>query len=106
MMNRRTYLQGLGALAGLCSFGVVGQVPYPSRPIHLIVPFTPGGSSDILGRAIAKALNEAWHQPVIVENKPGAGGAIGGEAAAKATPDGYTLFIGHIGTLAVNPTLY
>ncbi len=105
-MERRRALQGLAALAGLSAFGAAGQAPYPSKPIHLIVPFTPGGSSDILGRAIAKALNEAWHQPVIVENKPGAGGAIGGEAAAKAAPDGYTLFMGHIGTLAVNPTLY
>ena len=103
-------LQGLAALAGLRALavetGVQAQAAYPTRPIRMIVPFTPGGSTDILGRAIGQALNDAWRQPVIIENKPGAGGAIGAEAAAKAAPDGYTLFMGHIGTLAVNPTLY
>ena len=79
---------------------------YPSKPIRLIVPFTPGGSTDILGRAVAQALADAWGQQVLVDNKPGAGGTIGCEAAAKAPPDGYTLLMGHIGTLAVNPGLY
>jgi len=109
-MHRRAMLQGLAALAGLRALavetGVQAQAAYPTRPIRMIVPFTPGGSTDILGRAIGQALNDAWRQPVIIENKPGAGGAIGAEAAAKAAPDGYTLFMGHIGTLAVNPTLY
>jgi len=70
------------------------------------VPFTPGGSTDILARSLGQALTGAWHQQVIVDNKPGAGGSIGAEAAAKSPADGYTLFMGHIGTLAVNPTLY
>jgi tripartite-type tricarboxylate transporter receptor subunit TctC len=109
-MDRRTVLKGFAALAGLRGFAVetevAAQAAYPTRAIRLIVPFTPGGSTDILGRAIGQALTEAWRQQVIIENKPGAGGAIGAEAAAKAAPDGYTLFMGHIGTLAVNPTLY
>jgi len=99
-------LKGIAALAAMRAIGVHAQAAYPTKPIHLIVPFTPGGSTDILGRAIGQALTESWRQPVIIENKPGAGGAIGAEAAAKAAPDGYTLFMGHIGTLAVNPTLY
>ena len=105
-MNRRTLLKGLAAIAGLRAIAAGAQTTYPNKPIRIIVPFTPGGSSDILGRAIGKALGEAWQQPVIVENKPGAGGAIGADAGAKAAPDGYTLLMGHIGTLAVNPTLY
>jgi tripartite-type tricarboxylate transporter receptor subunit TctC len=79
---------------------------YPSKPIHLVVPFTPGGSTDILARAIGLELSKAWGQPVIIDNVPGAGGSIGADKAAKAAPDGYTLLMGHIGTLAVNPSLY
>ena len=79
---------------------------YPTKPVHLIVPFTPGGSTDILARAVADSLSAAWSQPVVIDNKPGAGGTIGAVAAAKSAPDGYTLFMGHIGTLAVNPSLY
>ena len=79
---------------------------YPSRPIRMVVPFTPGGSTDILARAIAQELAKAWSASVVVENVPGAGGAIGAERVAKAAPDGHTLLMGHIGTLAVNPSLY
>ena len=80
--------------------------PYPVKPIRLVVPFTPGGSTDILARAIGQELTKAWGQSVIVDNVPGAGGAIGADKVAKAAPDGYTLLMGHIGTLAVNPSLY
>jgi len=79
---------------------------WPSRPIRIIVPFTPGGSTDILAREIGLQLQSAFGQPVIVDNKPGAGGSIGSTEAARATPDGHTLLMGHIGTLAVNPSLY
>jgi len=82
------------------------QSPYPSKPIRLIVPFTPGGSTDILARSIGQELTKAWGQSVIVDNVPGAGGSIGADKAAKAPADGYTLLMGHIGTLAVNPSLY
>ena len=83
-----------------------GGAAYPSKPIRLVVPFTPGGSTDILARAIVQELTKAWGQSVIVNNIPGAGGAIGAEKVARAAPDGYTLPMGHIGTLAVNPSLY
>ncbi|MDB5930488.1 MAG: Tripartite tricarboxylate transporter family receptor [Polaromonas sp.] len=79
---------------------------YPTRPIRLVVPFTPGGSTDILARAIGQELTRAWGQSVVVDNVPGAGGAIGADKVAKAPADGYTLLMGHIGTLAVNPSLY
>ncbi len=90
------------ALSGLPAFAQA----YPSRPLRIIVPFTPGGSSDVLARAIGLELGKAFHQPVVIENVPGAGGSLGGEKAAKSAPDGYTLFMGHVGTLATNPALY
>ena len=79
---------------------------YPSKPIRLIIPFPPGGSTDILGRSLAQKLSEAWGQQVLVDNRGGAGGTIGADLAAKAPADGYTLLMGHIGTLAVNVALY
>jgi tripartite-type tricarboxylate transporter receptor subunit TctC len=98
-------LRGLMLCVSLAC-GTASAQTYPSKPIRMIVPFTPGGSTDILARALGQKLNEAWKQPVIVENRPGAGGSIGAELVAKAPPDGYTLLMGHIGTLAVNPTFY
>lgn len=80
--------------------------PWPSRPIRLLVPFPPGGSADILAREIGVELQAVLGQPVVVDNKPGAGGSIGSTEAARAAADGYTLLMGHIGTLAVNPALY
>ena len=79
---------------------------YPAKPIRIIVPFTPGGSTDILARSIGQKLTEAWSQPVLIENIAGAGGSIGADKVAKAPADGYTLLMGHIGTLAVNPSIY
>jgi tripartite-type tricarboxylate transporter receptor subunit TctC len=79
---------------------------FPSKPVRLIVPFTPGGSTDILARAVGQKLSESWGQPVVIDNRPGAGGIIGMELEAKAAPDGYTLVMGHVGTLAANPALY
>jgi tripartite-type tricarboxylate transporter receptor subunit TctC len=83
-----------------------GAATYPNKPIRLVVPFTPGGSTDILARAIGQKLTEAWGQPVVIDNVPGAGGSIGADKVAKSSADGYTLLMGHIGTLAVNPSLY
>jgi tripartite-type tricarboxylate transporter receptor subunit TctC len=83
-----------------------GAQAYPSRPLRLIVPFPPGGSTDILGRALGQKLAEGLAQPVVIDNRPGAGGSIGSEAAAKAAPDGYTLMMGQLGPLAVSPGIY
>jgi tripartite-type tricarboxylate transporter receptor subunit TctC len=96
----------LSAALGVGAAQAQSAAGYPSRPLRLVVPFTPGGSTDILARAIAQQLTLAWGQPVVIDNVPGAGGAIGAEKVAKASPDGYTLLMGHIGTLAVNPSLY
>ena len=94
------------AVAALAN-GVAGAQPsYPSRPVRLIVPFPPGGSTDIVGRVAAHSLSELWGQQVVVDNRGGASGQIGVEAAAQAPADGYTLVIGHIGTFGVNPSLY
>ena len=79
---------------------------YPNKTIRIVVPFTPGGSTDILARAIGIELGKAWGHSVIVENIAGAGGSIGADKVAKSAGDGYTLLMGHIGTLAVNPSLY
>lgn len=91
-----------GLVAGLPS---VAQ-EFPNRPVTLIVPFPPGGGTDILARPLADALAKKWGQSVVIENKAGAGGSIGTEAAARAAPDGYTLVLGTVGTHAINQSLY
>jgi len=78
----------------------------PSKPVHVIVPFPPGGAADLLTRALGKKLTETWGQGVIADNRPGAGGNIGAEAAAKSAPDGYTLFMAAVTTHAVSMSLY
>jgi tripartite-type tricarboxylate transporter receptor subunit TctC len=79
---------------------------WPAKPIRFIVPFPPGGGTDIFSRTIANKLGEALHAQVVVDNKPGAGGNIGLDAAAKSAPDGYTLVMGQTSNLAINPSLY
>ena len=79
---------------------------YPNKPIKLVIPFPPGGPLDLAGRAIGQKLSDAWGQPVVVENRPGAGGNIGADAVAKSPPDGYTLVMGALSTHAVNPHLF
>lgn len=105
--RRRTVLCRLGACLGasLADAASAAQSHF-DHPIRLIVPFTPGGSTDILARALAPSLQQALGQPVLVENRPGAGGSIGAAEVARAKADGHTLLMGHIGTLAVNPALY
>src|SRR2546423_13300071 len=88
--------------AALLLFASIAQAqPYPSRPIRFIVPFPPGGGVDIVARAVGEKLSPRLGQPVIIENKPGAGTTIGTEAAARAAPDGYTLLIRPIGSQAI-----
>ena len=82
------------------------QAQTPGRPLRLVVPFTPGGTTDILARALGPKLGTALGQNVVIENKPGAGGSLGAGEVAKADADGNTLLMGHIGTLAVNPAIY
>ena len=79
---------------------------YPNKPIHIIVTFTSGGAPDILGRLIGEKLSAAWGQPVIVDNKPGAGGNIGSDFVAKSAPDGYNVVVGTVGTHSINGSLY
>ena len=79
---------------------------YPTRPVTLVVAFTPGGPSDVLSRIVGKRMQEILHQPFIIENRPGAGGNIAAEQVARAAPDGYTLLMGNNCILATNAALY
>src|SRR6202007_1510456 len=79
---------------------------YPTKPIRLVVPFPPGGSLDVVARAIGQKLGEAWGQPVVIDNRPGAGENIGADLVAKSAPDGYTILEGALSTHAVNVSLY
>jgi tripartite-type tricarboxylate transporter receptor subunit TctC len=82
------------------------RAAYPDRPIHLIVPFAPGGGNDTIARLVGDGLAKELGQPVVVDNRPGAGGIVGAEAAARAPADGYTLFLGGVGSHAINPNLH
>ena len=92
--------------AAVLSLGVCAQDAYPSKPIRIIVPFPPGGGTDTVARAVAARMTESWKVPVTVDNRPGGNTLIGAEAAAKAAPDGYTLFVAIDSTLAMNQSLY
>jgi tripartite-type tricarboxylate transporter receptor subunit TctC len=83
-----------------------GAQGYPAKPVRLVVPFPPGSSTDIVSRLLAQKMSQAWNHQVIVDNRPGGGGAVGVELAARAPADGYTLVVGHIGTHGVNPSLF
>ena len=95
----------LGASLALVAAWASAQT-YPVKPIRIVVPFPPGGATDILARDVAQKLTEAWGQQVIVDNRPGAGGNIGSELVAHSAPDGYTLEMGTVGTHAINASLY
>ena len=99
-------------LAGLLTAGLLtavtahAQSVWPSKPVTLVVPFAAGGGTDIGARILALRLSQMWGQPVVIDNKGGAGGNVGLEAVSRAKPDGYTLLIGNVGTQSINPTLY
>jgi tripartite-type tricarboxylate transporter receptor subunit TctC len=101
-------LRVLGASAAiwLSALTAAGAQEYPDRPVHLIVPFPPGGGADILARTVQSRLAQALGKPIVIENKPGAGGNVGAEYVAKAAADGYTLLYGTNGTHGINVSLY
>ncbi|HEU0083192.1 MAG TPA: tripartite tricarboxylate transporter substrate binding protein, partial [Bradyrhizobium sp.] len=98
----------LGALLLLPGAGASAQEAgiYPNRPVMMIVPFAPGGASDFVARTIQHGVGEILGQQIVVDNRPGAAGIIGTEVAARAAPDGYTAFLGNVGTLSINPAVY
>ncbi len=101
----------LRLLVALCAISLaapaaLAQQNYPQKPIRYIVPFPAGGIADVFARIIGGRMSESWGQPVVVENRAGAGGNIGAELVAKSAPDGHTILMGSIGTQAVNASLY
>jgi tripartite-type tricarboxylate transporter receptor subunit TctC len=105
-MPRATLATGLAALAILGLVPCAGAQDYPNRPITLVVPFPPGGSTSIVARIIADKMSESLGQQIVIDNRGGAGGTIGSRAVAKSPGDGYTILLGYTGTLAIGPSLY
>jgi tripartite-type tricarboxylate transporter receptor subunit TctC len=102
-----TSVRALALAAGLFVGGILpAQAAYPDKPVTVIVPFVPGGSSDITARSVLPGMNKILGQTFVVENKPGANGAIGAQALARAPADGYTMMVGSIGTFSINQALY
>lgn len=100
--------RGLAALAALIVLVApqAGAQSYPAKPVRFVVPFPPGGTTDILARLVGQKLSESWGQQFVIDNRPGAGGNIGADIVAKATPDGYTILMGTPGTQAINQYVY
>src|SRR5919201_5806171 len=95
-------------LAALLAFAAAQAAAqsYPAKPVHIVVPFPPAGAADLLTRALGKKLTETWSQPVVADNRPGAGGNIGAEAVARSAPDGHSLLMAAVTTHAVSMSLY
>ena len=108
-LHRRQVLASVGSLAlpaALLPLTLFAQAGWPGRPVRIVVPFAPAGTTDILARALAPELSKAFGQTFIIDNKPGAGGNLGADAVAKSAPDGYNLLMGTVGTHAINAALY
>jgi tripartite-type tricarboxylate transporter receptor subunit TctC len=105
-LGRNAVLVLLALLAANGHAAAEDTTNYPTRPIHIIVPFAPGGASDFAIRLIQPAMEKALGQTLVIDNRTGAAGNVGMELAARATPDGYTLFLGNIGTVAINPHFF
>ncbi len=106
MRHSRGTIAGLIALFLVLAAAPVAAQVFPSKPIRLIVPYGPGGSSDILSRILGQRLGETWGQPVVIDNKPGAAGLLGAEITANSAPDGYTIMLGVVANLAMAPGLH
>jgi tripartite-type tricarboxylate transporter receptor subunit TctC len=107
--QRRRNVQAIGALGATALFGspmVNAQATYPSKPVKLIIPFPPGGTTDIVGRLMAQALSQSFGQSVVVENRGGGGGTIGAAEITRATPDGYVIGMGSVSTLGTAPSTF
>ena len=104
MSIRNCLLIAVGTLGA--TFASAQAQDFPSRPITLVIPFAPGGSTSIVGRGIAEKMSEFLGEKIVIDSRPGAGGTVGTRAVAKSAPDGYTLLLGYTGTLAIGPSLY
>jgi tripartite-type tricarboxylate transporter receptor subunit TctC len=104
--RRRLGTACLAALSLAAPVAALAQAAWPAKPLRIVVPYPPGGSSDIIARAIAQPLSEALKQPVLVENKAGANGNLGADYVAKSAPDGYTVLLCDVGALAISPSVY
>ena len=102
-IDRRAFLQTAAAVATVLALPAVAQSPWPAKSIRFVVPFAPGGTSEIVARTVAAELTKQLGQTVYVENKPGGAGVVAMQEVAKSAADGYTVILGHVGTLAVNP---
>lgn len=106
-ISRHTLWRSLAALLlATASTLAAAQSPWPQKPVTIIVPFVPGGGTDLGARLMAQKLSTRWGQSVVVDNRGGAGGVVGADAVARARPDGYTLLVGNLGTQSINPVLY
>jgi tripartite-type tricarboxylate transporter receptor subunit TctC len=105
-LTRRRVLAATAAAATSLALPLRAQGAWPTKPVRIVVPFAPGGTTDILARALAPELSRVFGQQFIVDNKPGAGGNVGAEQVAKSAPDGYTLLMGTVGTHGINQSLY
>jgi tripartite-type tricarboxylate transporter receptor subunit TctC len=107
MKTLRVFFRGIAAAASIAAFSAVAVAQtYPAKPVHVVVPYPAGGPVDILARVLGQKLGESLGQPFVVDDKPGAGGALGSDLVAKAPPDGYTLVVGNNATHAANESLY